>query len=470
MSRIAIVGHPSSGYQEVEALLKLCGMADAALSRREGMSVHEIQQSLCKAHGVPLPEQAQQESDLAPLELSPVWQGLALDLLLGNMEQAGVWGWAAPNTLPLLKLWHEVDAQTQFVLIYQHPASALQHSSTADPEPLLNNWAAYHGALLSFYLRHPERCLLVHSQQLLQEPERLLDRLPQLVRPAKWPARAPAAATSSLAQALAQSAMGPSAQQEEIDAAPLAAYLHQQVVEHHPALSIYQELQACASQPASEVEPISIVTAWQHWQAQRRALVGLVNHSQQKWQDAQDELKRAKAECNRLKDANAALQQQIGEPASEALQQENAMLLEQLHRVQEALESLHQGAAVAQPSLSRPREAPHYGADERIKRQLTYRLGAVVVRSNSLKEYLMLPLALKREHKAYLQDKQARQGENLPPVERYADAYKAEQVKQHLSYRLGRIIMANGGSPIGWIKLPFALASEARAFRKERAS
>lgn len=138
--------------------------------------------------------------------------------------------------------------------------------------------------------------------------------------------------------------------------------------------------------------------------------------------------------------------------------------------MQEALESLHQGAAVAQPSLSRPREAPHYGADERIKRQLTYRLGAVVVRSNSLKEYLMLPLALKREHKAYLQDKQARQGENLTPVERYADAYKAEQVKQHLSYRLGRIIMANGGSPIGWIKLPFALASEARAFRKERAS
>ncbi|MDI4637442.1 MULTISPECIES: hypothetical protein [Halomonadaceae] len=479
MNRIVIVGHPSSGYQDVEALLQQYGMADAAPSRREGMSVHAIQDSLCQAYSASPVDQAQHESELAQVELSPVWQELALDLLLGNMEQAGVWGWAASNTLPLLKLWHEADEKTWFILTYQHPAMALQQAMASDgpddPELILNNWVAYHRALLSFYRRHPERCLLVHTQQLINQPEQIVGQFSQLTYADRQTADFSSGDTSPLEQLLDQLAIGDSNQREKIVAAPLAEYLHQQVVEQHDALAVYEKLQDSATQPAASNDNLSALSAWQHLQVQHKALPDFLKACQQRLKGLQMELERQKVECDTLKAASTDLKSENDElkkahlePPSVALQQENAMLLEQLHIVQEELERLHQRGVSAKPA-SVQNGGPYYGADERIKRQLTYRLGAVVVRSSSLKDFIMLPFALKREHKAFQRDKQARQGEALPPIERYADAHKAEQVKRHLSYRLGRVIMASGGSPFGWAKLPFALSRQAKAFRCERA-
>ena len=91
-----------------------------------------------------------------------------------------------------------------------------------------------------------------------------------------------------------------------------------------------------------------------------------------------------------------------------------------------------------------------------------------MVNSHSLKDFICLPLALKREYAAYQKDIKARKNEKLPPISQYADAHKAEQVKRHLSYRLGQVIMDNAGSPLGWLKLPMALSQETKAFRKER--
>ncbi|WP_447044882.1 hypothetical protein [Vreelandella sp. H-I2] len=454
MNRIAIVGHPSSGYRDVEALLQQYGLVEAAPSRREGMSVHEIQASLCKAHNAIAIEQAQQEEELVQLMPSDVWQGLALDFLLGNMEQQAVWGWASPNTLPLLNMWHEVDEQTQFVLVYQHPVVALEQAlaieSSTTPEELLNNWAAYHGALLSFYLRHPNRCLLVHAQQMLNEPEITLKHLSGLTHADQQNQVVPIRGSSPLVKALQKLAIGSTEQYEKLEAAPLSAYLHQQVVEQHSALALYDELQASATQPASPGEPVDLHGAWQCLLAQKTTLLNYVG-----------QLQSLKSELE-----SAANKQKTSAPSVEELQQENSMLLEQLQLVQEELEKFYQSGEGVR--FSEQTTGPYYGADERVKRQLTYRLGAVVVKSNSVKDFFLLPIALKREHTAYKKDLKTRKSEKLPPVAQYADAHKAEQVKRHLSYRLGEVILKNASSPLGWVKIPFALNSETRAFRQER--
>lgn len=57
---------------------------------------------------------------------------------------------------------------------------------------------------------------------------------------------------------------------------------------------------------------------------------------------------------------------------------------------------------------------------------------------------------------------------NEPPIYAYNDAFEAERVKKHLSYRLGQTLLKNIKSPLGWIKLPFALAQNVREFRLER--
>ncbi|GGW50386.1 hypothetical protein [Vreelandella hamiltonii] len=463
MNRIAIVGHPSSGYMDVEALLKQYGMAEAAPSKREGMSVHDIQASLLKAQGATSTYQAQQETELQQLAPSEVWQGLALDLLLGNLHQQQVWGWASPETLPLLNMWHEVDAHTTFLLVYQHPAVALQQALAASEAvsipTILNNWAAYHAALLSFYLRHTERSLLVHGQLLLERPEVVLPSLPGLTAP-QGGATPATRKPGTLAHTLAQAGLT-NPEQVESAASSVGLYLSQQALKHHPAMSIYEELQASATQPASSLGELAPGALLEHYHQQQATLLSSITSLQQKLEKQYHEHAALQREHDAYKQANQATQG----PKLNELQQENSMLLEQLHVVQEELEKLHKKQAAAPV---RKVEAPLYGAAERVKAQLTYRLGSVVVNSNSAKDFLYLPIALKREHKAFHQEKAARKDKKLPPISKYADAHKAEQVKQHLSYRLGQVIMDNTRTPLGWIKLPFALSKEAKAFKQER--
>lgn len=43
-----------------------------------------------------------------------------------------------------------------------------------------------------------------------------------------------------------------------------------------------------------------------------------------------------------------------------------------------------------------------------------------------------------------------------------------ERIKKHLSYRLGNILVMEGKSFIGWIKIPYLLLREIRRFRLDR--
>ncbi|MCG7577207.1 MULTISPECIES: hypothetical protein [unclassified Halomonas] len=467
MNRIAIVGHPSSGYTDVEALLKHYGMGEAAPSRREGMSVHDIEAALFKAHNAVNIKQVQTEAELSQLTPSSVWQGLALDFLLGNMQQKGVWGWASSNTLPLLNMWHEVDDQTAFLLVYQHPAIALQNAldrkESISPTEVLNNWAAYHGALLAFYLRHPERSFLVHTQQLLSQPQEVIKALPGL---SAKPAEGAVTTTKASRLTVVLNSLEGCEQAElaYLEAEPLARLLSEQMVEKHPALSLFEELQASASLPNEINSEVASEDAWQHFRKQRAVLLNTLTKLQQA-------LEKEISKNAALKRENEELKKTPPTPAVAAvdtteLQQENSMLLEQLHIVQEELEKLYSQARKKATVVSE--KGPYYGADQRIKRQLTYRLGAVLVNSYSVTDFICLPLKLKREYDSYKKDMKARNGERLPPISQYADFHLAEQVKRHLSYRLGKVLMDNAGSPMGWMKLPMALSRETKAFHKER--
>jgi hypothetical protein len=80
----------------------------------------------------------------------------------------------------------------------------------------------------------------------------------------------------------------------------------------------------------------------------------------------------------------------------------------------------------------------HYGAANRIKQQLSYRLGATMIRqSRSIGGWLNMPFALSAETKRFKQDQAASKDQQLPPIAQYRDAHEAELIKQHLSYRLG---------------------------------
>lgn len=77
-----------------------------------------------------------------------------------------------------------------------------------------------------------------------------------------------------------------------------------------------------------------------------------------------------------------------------------------------------------------------------------------------------MPFALLGEIHRYNQDKKLKSSNKLPPIHTYKDAGEAIRVKNHLSYRLGSILIQHGATPWGWIKLPFAMRRELKAFKK----
>lgn len=150
------------------------------------------------------------------------------------------------------------------------------------------------------------------------------------------------------------------------------------------------------------------------------------------------------------------------------LKEENELLLTQLHQVQEELERYFvENQRLKQTMV--PRDPPLYGAADRVKQQLTYRLGATMIeRSRSLGGWVSMPFALIGTTRRFRADLRARGDKKLPPISKYQDRHEAERVKQHLSYRIGAALLRNVKSPVGWMRLPFALRREVRAFRQER--
>lgn len=177
----------------------------------------------------------------------------------------------------------------------------------------------------------------------------------------------------------------------------------------------------------------------------------------------------ALAELSKVKaDLQKQLQAEHAKAPAANLQEENELLLTQLHKVQEELEKYYLENSRLK-AAQKPQPKAYYGAADRVKRQLSYRLGATMIsQSRSLGGWLSMPFALRSEAKRFKKDQAARQDLKLPPIANYRDAHEAERIKQHLSYRLGARMIANSKTLGGWIGMPWALLGEVKTFRRER--
>jgi hypothetical protein len=495
MNKIILLGHTSSGSLAVESLLQASGMQAALPSKREGLLPQQITDTLCQAHGCAPLVDAMAEDDLAPQQAGTVWHGLALDLLLGNLHQP-LWGWADARSIYWLDYWAQLDPHITFVMVYDHPASALQASGSellsgqhgTPPEMavsrLLENWQAYNGAMLQFYSRQPGRCLLVNTQRarqqladyLAQLGDKLHGRAPPALEalPAPVATEAPTNSGNTLTLALAQA--------PEANATNLTAWLQgesaldrllvDQLLQDHPvAAQIYAELEAASTVPATQASA-SLCHPGQAWLdliAHRQAISSVVMGLFEQVQTLQQQLSDAKLLAN---------QQQapvLGPPQVKELEEENELLLTQLHQVQEELERYYLENQALKgnkkfSSSSYSAAGNHYGAAQRIQHQLSYRLGAAMIaNSRSLGGWLRMPFALAGQVRAYRADQRAKAGQKLPSIHSYADAHEADRYRQHLSYQLGQTLLKHGKTPWGWLWLPFALAGTAKAFKKARA-
>lgn len=581
-NHILVVAHPSAQAQQVFDLLKAAGVQEALPSRREQLSAQALTETLLKAHGLQWHE-GQVPTNIESVEASPMWQSLVLDLVLGNMEQP-LWAWLDPQAVHLLDFWQQQSEHTVFMLVYDDLHNiyqqCLQSGADASPESInakVQSWVAYNEALLQFHLRNPERSFLVHAKQVAQSAQSYVQQINQRVA-------APlelAAGQSTASEEPVDTAEQPTSQlaSTELQTQPsattqpstdgLANWLIEQLVHTQAdALQLYEEMQAAANLPLAQpvvsapaADAVGLQQAWasfvavqqqhsrntqrvadlqqqlqtlqqQHAQvqaltdseatakqavqvqlknaeeenallleqlhkvqeeleklypqgkedkknlenqsAQIKKLQEQLSAEQQTAKKHKDQLVTEQAKIKALQEqlAKAPLNQKTDATVAE-LKEENDLLLKQLHIVQEELEryylenrQLKAGGAVLQPVLNKK---TYYGAADRVKQQLSYRLGATMIaQSRSVVGWLRMPFALNAEFKRFKQDQAARANQKLPPIAQYRDAHEAERVKRHLSYRLGARMIANSKTLGGWISMPWVLLAEAKAFERER--
>jgi hypothetical protein len=312
-NKIIIVGHPHSGYEHVTQLLADSGMTHALPTLREGLSPQNVNSQICSAHGIPpLDEwQIDHQDEIRQLEVSPIWHGLVLDMIRGNMNQP-LWGWADPSAVFLLNFWKSVTPDITFVLVYNHPRSALNVHKTENaddireeyqsPERALEYWRKYNEALLQFYQQNNSECLLVHAEQLQKSPLGMLNGIKAATGSELIPSyddSDPPNGHHNSGFTLNHSSIPPepinlsrfakrkahtSIIHQDAAENPLEVFLAEKLLDHYPdAKDLYEELQAVATVPfhkKTSVE-VGINMVWHAFQdlLNTNAQLSTENHS-----------------------------------------------------------------------------------------------------------------------------------------------------------------------------------------------
>jgi glycosyltransferase involved in cell wall biosynthesis len=114
------------------------------------------------------------------LETGHEWLIQAKAYLQQRRRNSHYWGWKDPRNTLLLDLWLSLDPGLRVIGIFRHPweiIDALQRVQPpiflANPSWALKIWTQYNQALLRFAEQHPERCILVSSEALRDDPTQL---------------------------------------------------------------------------------------------------------------------------------------------------------------------------------------------------------------------------------------------------------------------------------------------------------
>ena len=386
LNKVIIVGHPQSGYAEIEQILLNSGMNPSLPALREKLSAAQITRQLCSAHGIPGVEALYggEVDEIRQLEINPIWHALVLDLVRGNLDQE-FWGWADPSAIFLLDFWKSVFPDVTFVMVYNHPRTALMnsqarleeaHSEAPSPGDLLENWRIYNEALLTFYNQNPELCLLVHAEQLRKSPSRMLTQMKAISGNTVAPLSADenseerenddnpfdtTAVTVNYSESQASFSLSLVARQKNQDSLmpfdedcatnPLEMYLANALLNHYPTVEgLYEKLQETAlitfREKTNPENGINIV--WNTFQEMMTANHKLTNESlelEQRMDDFRRKLEYARRqidekqiELGRIYQQNRQLEKELESRKSELSQLQNEKLLPLNREEQQGIE------------------------------------------------------------------------------------------------------------------------------------
>lgn len=447
MSIIVQVGHSSSYSNQFMQMLYKRGLGEPLKSHTYQLTAEEVTDKLVKIL----------QKNNSPAN-SKIIDNLLVDLLLSNLDQDD-WGWSSECNLEILDYWKNIDESVRFILIFDSPKLLLknllgQTITTEILETAIREWIAYHQKLLTFFENSTKNCLLIEGELAVNNLMNVKDHIQAITTNFKLENNKQTQDSEIV---------------EKTDNNPMFEIIANEILVQYPAcIALYDTL---IKKSSIRFKNKKLPT--------KNILLGLIdslnvlNEQQVLQKTLLSENNNLQNQLMVLMSEKQSLEQQLSQNVSLEqnknninTKQENELLISQLHQVQEELERYYlENQKLKSEQKKEPPKPVYYGAADRVKEDLPYRLGATMVNhSKSAKDLAVLPLALAKEYREFNKNKP---NDELPAIEEYQDAYEAEKVKKHLSYRLGKTLVDGLKSPKSAIDLPVKLGKEIVGFGKK---
>lgn len=408
MTPICITGADAPALHHLAQALQGAGVAPAQpLQRDAALDLHVWHQRVC-------------QSGALPVVPSRLWEQVAIDLLLSNIDQP-VWSWANARSIDALDFWAQLDTNIRFVLLCQTPQQAVAElfaantGTEADEAHQLALWQQRHQALLRFHLRHPERSVLVWADQARQAPHVLAAHVAQQwqlpLQPDAVIATAQPLPHNAVQLQLAAQLVARHPQHQELErelhasvqpllaaeanpaqgqpAAPTAQLLVQHYLQladrsaeqaalqqkQQEADNLLQELHRVQELLAQQLEQYQAEQAAKSEAIHQRNLIAQAHNDVQAQLDAATRAQQAEAAAKAALQKTQADQQAKLDALTQThaktvadlqeAQQEGELLLQQLHQVQEELEKYYLNHQAAQAEVQQLKAQLHATEEER---------------------------------------------------------------------------------------------------------
>lgn len=302
-------------------------------------AIRDTEISIGAWHRKVLTTQPPREGEFAtPPTLGRVWEQLAGDIFLANYNQP-LWYWAESDSVHVLDFWRDFDPNTLFLLLHSSPHRALMDAiedgedSLEGLQAILDDWYVRTQLILRFYLRHPARSILLDSEDALAQ---IGSHLEYLARRWQLPLNTPDI----------------EAPRQNDD--PLALYMVDRLLQKYPdALSLHSEVQASLLQlsagqtppPAPELnDALADYLETRHQllseQRENASLHQALNTSQARLADTELTLQNQQQHLGQLQAQAEQYKQELSATrgALKSSEEENQLLLAQLHQTQEDFE------------------------------------------------------------------------------------------------------------------------------------
>lgn len=469
MSIIIQTGHKSSKSNLLMQRLYERGLEEPSNSYTHQMPIIQVTEVLYKI--------------LSRENLSPINEKLAeniiIDVLLSNIDSKD-WGWESDKNLVALKFWQNIEHDFRFILVFDHPNNVLKELMTNELtleiiDQAIDEWVNYHKEMLKC-LENNNKLILVEGKGAINNIKDLGEKLDNIV--------------SNLY------IQDNYKVREVIDDTFLTEYSNQvvtdilstEILRKYPeAIRIFNIMLSKASIKNSEViyktknmELSSLIEILNYvrdnndnykYFSENNLLKEEISNIKKKILkqnlDNSELVKKLSDELNQLRLDKSKKENII---LDEKLKEEKKLLIKQLHQTQDELERYYRKNKNLENNINKnilhSKNPTYYGAADRVKNELAYRVGERMVKAKRTKDIVALPLTLAKEYRKYNLEKD--HIANLPDIKEYNDFQEVEKVKRHLSYRVGNLVINTSKTPKSLFLMPFKISKEVIDFKKKK--